>query len=247
MENKLDKFKELDEHLLNDEKPSIYLRQIEEAGLFLDTYPFTMLGNLKKVEQSPEHHPEGNVWEHTLLVVDLAAEGRPASEDARVLMWSALLHDLGKARTTKVRKGRITAYDHDKQGAVLAADFLHEFTDDGEFIKKVSQMVRWHMQILFVNKKLPFADIDRMITEVSIEEIALLSLCDRLGRGNMNEKNRQAEIENIGDFMRECQQHQSKKSTDEIKISSGEKPLVWTTVGRGESIEPSYPETPNSN
>jgi HD superfamily phosphodiesterase len=51
---------------------------------------------LKRVEQQPDHHPEGNVWEHILLVVDLAAEGRHLSEDPRVFMWSALLHDLGK-------------------------------------------------------------------------------------------------------------------------------------------------------
>jgi len=172
-----------------------------------------MLGDLKKVEQSPDHHPEGNVWEHTLLVVDLAAEGKNVSEDPRVFMWSALLHDLGKAHTTKVRRGRITAYDHDKHGAILAAGFLQEFTDDEQFRKKVSRMVRWHMQTLFVVKKLPFADIDKMLSEVSLEEIAMLSLCDRLGRGNMTEKIRQKEIENINNFVQLCRQHQDKTAS----------------------------------
>lgn len=211
MGNKHEKFTEFEEHLLNDEKPSIYFGQIADSRLFSDIYPFTLLGDLKKVEQSPEHHPEGNVWEHTLLVVDLAAEARHASETPRVFMWSALLHDLGKAPATKIRKGRITAYDHDKYGANLAAKFLKEFTDDEDFIKKVSKMVRWHMQILFVVKELPFADIDRMVTEVPLGEIALLSLCDRLGRGNMNEKIRQEEIENIKYFLQKCQQHKDEK------------------------------------
>jgi tRNA nucleotidyltransferase (CCA-adding enzyme) len=211
MGNKHEKLTEFEEHLLNDEKPSIYFRQLADSRLFSDTYPFTLLGDLWKVEQPPEHHPEGNVWEHTLLVVDLAAERRYLSEDPRVFMWSALLHDLGKAHTTKVRRGKITAYDHDKHGAILAADFLKEFTDDEEFIKRVSQMVRWHMQVLFVVKKLPFADIDKMVTEVSLGEIALLSLCDRLGRGDMNEKTKQEEIENIKYFLQKCQQHQDEK------------------------------------
>jgi len=184
MGNKHEKLTEFEEHLLNDEKPSIYFRQLADSRLFSDTYPFT------------------------LLVVDLAAERRYLSEDPRVFMWSALLHDLGKAHTTKVRRGKITAYDHDKHGAILAADFLKEFTDDEEFIKRVSQMVRWHMQVLFVVKKLPFADIDKMVTEVSLGEIALLSLCDRLGRGDMNEKTKQEEIENIKYFLQKCQQHQ---------------------------------------
>lgn len=208
MENKHKIFMEFEDHLLNYERPSIYFRELADSPLFSD-FPFTLLGDLKRIEQPPTHHPEGSVWEHTLLVVDLAAEWKKASEDPRVFMWSALLHDLGKARTTKVRKGKITAYDHDKHGAILAASFLQEFTDDNEFITKVSQMVRWHMQILFVAKKLPFADIDKMITEVPLAEITLLSLCDRLGRGNMNEKTRQAELENVKCFLHACQQHQA--------------------------------------
>ncbi len=213
MGNKDEKFTELEEHLLNDEKPSIYFRKLADSRLFSETYPFSLLGDLRKVEQSPEHHPEGNVWEHTLLVVDLAAEGRYVSEDPRVFMWSALLHDLGKAHTTKVLRGKITAYDHDKLGAILATGFLKEFTDDEEFIKRVSQMVRWHMQVLFVVKNLPYADIDKMVTEVSLSEIARLSLCDRMGRGNMNEKTRQEEMENIKKFLQKCQQHLHAEAT----------------------------------
>ncbi len=200
-------FTEMEQHLLNDEKPSLYLEQLMENRWFIETYPLTLLGDLRKVEQSPVHHPEGSVWKHTLLVVDLAAEGRHLSENSRIFMWSALLHDLGKAHTTRIRRGKITAYDHDKHGAVLASAFLKEFTDDDEFVRKVSQMVRWHMQILFVVKHLPFADIDNMIQEVSPGEIALLSLCDRLGRGNMNEKTRQEELENMKFFLQKCQRH----------------------------------------
>jgi len=200
-------FSEFEEHLLNDEKPSIYFKQAAKNRLFLDNYPFTLLGALKKVEQSPEHHPEGNVWEHTLLVVDLAAERRHLSEDPRVLMWSALLHDLGKVSTTKMRRGKITAYDHDKYGAKKTVEFLKNFTNQKDFIIKVAQMVRWHMQILFVVRKLPFADIDKMLKEVSLREIVLLSLCDRLGRGNMNEQIRETEIDNVKIFLQQCQQY----------------------------------------
>jgi len=199
-------FKEFEYHLLQDEKPSQYFRRLTDSRLFSEIYPFTLLGDLNRVEQQPEHHPEGNVWEHTLLVVDLAAMSRATSEDPRVLMWAALLHDLGKTHTSRVRRGRITAYDHDKLGAVLAAGFLQEFTDDEEFIKKVAQMVRWHMQILFVVKDLPFADIDRMIAEVPLGEIALLSLCDRLGRGELNEAAKQKEMDNLRVFMQKCQE-----------------------------------------
>ncbi len=204
-----EEFAKLEDHLLNDKKPSLYLRRVADNRWFGETYPFTLLADLKEIEQSPVHHPEGSVWEHTLLVVDLAAQGKHLSDNPRVFMWSALLHDLGKAHTTRIRRGKITAYDHDKHGAILAAGFLMEFTDDEEFVSKVSQMVRWHMQILFVVKKLPWADIDTMISEVAPGEIALLSLCDRLGRGDTSEKTREAELENMKYFIKTCQEHQN--------------------------------------
>jgi len=201
------KFMELEEHLLKDEKPSIYISSPENERLFSDVYPFTMLGALKNVPQSPVHHPEGSAWVHTLMVVDMAAIGRNFSADPRALMWAALLHDLGKADTTKEHNGKITAYDHDKHGARLAAAFLKEFTDDKSLVTKVSRMVRWHMQALFVERQLPFADIPKMLSEVPLEEIALLSLCDRLGRGAMNEHKIQKETENIRAFIQKCRQY----------------------------------------
>ncbi|HOB20940.1 MAG TPA: HD domain-containing protein, partial [Candidatus Atribacteria bacterium] len=153
-----DLYYEIDRHLMVDDTPSEYLDSLLKKGLLGD-YPFTMLSSLERIEQSSRHHPEGNVWNHTLLVVDQAALKRDKSSNKRVLMWSALLHDLGKVPATRIRKGKITAYDHDKLGAALAADFLGFFGEDQSFIKKVAAMVRWHMQILYVVKDLPFADI----------------------------------------------------------------------------------------
>lgn len=203
----MEKFTELDLHLMNDTKPSIYFEELRREDLFNEDYPFTLLGELIKVPQSPEHHPEGSVWNHTMLVVDNAAKRKHLSRDSRVFMWSALLHDLGKALTTKMRKGRITSYDHDKVGADLAVKFLRELTGDLEFIEKVSKMVRWHMQILFVVKGLPFADIGKMASEVSIDEIALLGLCDRLGRGRMTGEKQREEEETVMVFVEKCLEH----------------------------------------
>ncbi len=60
------------------------------------------------------------------------------------------------------------------------------------------------MQPLFVNKNLPFKDIETMVKEVSIKEIALISLCDRLGRGDMSEGKREEEIKAIDLFIEKC-------------------------------------------
>ncbi|NLP34949.1 MAG: HDIG domain-containing protein [Clostridiales bacterium] len=174
-------FDSITEHLLMDEVPSQYLNQLSNEPVFKE-YPFNLLLKLKQTEQSKKHHPEGNVWNHTMLVVDEAAKVREQCSDKKAFMWAALLHDIGKASTTRIRKGRITSYDHDKVGADLTEKFLQVFIKDDDFIDTVRALVRYHMHMLYILKKLPFADIKNLLKEVDINEMALLSLCDRLGR-----------------------------------------------------------------
>ncbi len=191
---------EINNHILLDEQPSIFLNSIVNTNIFKE-YPFYMLYKLTETEQSPIYHPEGNAWNHTMLVVDEAAKLRNKSRDERVFMWAALLHDIGKAETTKNKKGKITAYNHETVGADLCVKFLQEFTTDDTFIQKVKGLVRWHMQILHVVKDMPFADIKSMKEETDIREVALLGFCDRMGRTNVDkikEKN------NIILFLEKC-------------------------------------------
>jgi len=197
MITKTEVFKDIEKHLLYDETPSSYLNYISETAPF-EEYPFKWLKDMKSTMQSPKYHPEGSVWNHTMLVVDEAAKERHKSKNMRVFMWAALLHDIGKPGTTKVRKGRITSYDHDKLGAKLAKEFLKEFSQDSEFIEEVSNLVRWHMQILFTLNGLPYGDIEEMKKHTDVEELALLGFCDRMGRTGAN---RDEEIKNIDLFL----------------------------------------------
>lgn len=198
--SKEDIFNEMNYHLLNDEEPSKYFNSIADM-IFFQQHPLELLYKLKEAEQSPKHHPEGNVWNHTMLVIDHAAKRKAKSNNEKVFMWAALLHDIGKPGTTRNRKGKITSYDHEKLGAKLAKDFLREFTTEDIFIEDVSVLVRWHMQILHVVKSLPFADIKTMKQQANIFEVALLGLCDRLGRLNVNVRE---EENNIANFIKKC-------------------------------------------
>ena len=199
-------FKDFECHLLNDERPSIYFHDEIKKEAYFNQYPFHMLKELKEIPQSSKYHPEGNVWNHTMQVVDEATPRKDKSEDERVFMWAALLHDIGKAPATRVKKGRIIAYDHDKIGADMSIDFLKALTDEEEFIDKVSKLVRWHMQILFVVKGLPFAELSRMMSQVSYKEVALLGLCDRLGRGELTDEKIQQEENTIKKFIEKCEE-----------------------------------------
>ncbi len=190
-------FESIQTHLLVDEKPSEFLSGLAEEEK-LSEYPFRLLLDLKGAEQSPVFHPEGNVWNHTMLVVDEAAQRKEQSQDARAFMWAALLHDIGKPATTRKRKGKITSYDHDKVGQKLAREFLALFSNDDTFIDRVCALILYHMQILYVVKGLPYADREGMKEFGDIREIALLGLCDRLGRVGYN---RAEEEKNIQMFL----------------------------------------------
>ncbi len=180
-------FLEITKHLLEDEKPSIYLSSLLQEPWF-SQYPFKMLYDLKGTKQSPEHHPEGDAWNHTLLVVDNAAKIKGLSKNPRVIMWAALLHDIGKPSTTRVKKGKITSYNHDKVGEELAIEFLEYCVENRGFIEEVSNLVRYHMHILYVVRDLPFADRKGLLRETDVREVAMLGYCDRMGRTNQDER-----------------------------------------------------------
>ncbi|NOW08093.1 HDIG domain-containing metalloprotein [Clostridium beijerinckii] len=183
--NEKEIFLNIEEHLISDDKPSIYLENALKNHN-LDNYPFSMISDLRDVDQNPKFHPEGNVFIHTMMVVDQGAVNRERSRDKRVFMWALLLHDIGKKPTTKLRKGRLTSYNHDSVGAEMAREFLTYFNMEEDFIDEVRGLVRWHMQSLFVTKDMKFQNIGDMLRDVDINEIFLVSLSDRLGRGNLD-------------------------------------------------------------
>ncbi len=180
-QEKQELFDKITNHLLTDKAPSKFITEISNQKDY-QCYPFFMLWKLKETEQSPKHHPEGSVWNHTMMVLDEAALVKSKSTDVNAFMWAALLHDIGKPTTTRTRNGKTTSYDHDIAGERLSKEFLDCFSVDQELIEKISSLVRYHMHMLYVQKKLPFGDVKNMLQKVDIEDIALLCRCDRLGR-----------------------------------------------------------------
>jgi len=197
--NDKDIFLNIEKHLLNDENPSIYLEESLKSHI-LDAYPFSMIKDLKEVPQNPKFHSEGDVFIHTMMVIDEGAKIKGKSTNKRSLMWALLLHDLGKKPTTKLRKGKLTSYDHDIVGADMAREFLTYFNEDESFITKVTSLVRWHMQSLFVTKNLKFQNISSMLEEVDANEISLIALSDRLGRGSLDHIEIKNTIDEVNKF-----------------------------------------------
>ncbi|MBR5265696.1 MAG: tRNA nucleotidyltransferase, partial [Clostridia bacterium] len=97
------------EALLTMAKPSEYFEKYKNSGRF------PQLDALVGIEQEPRFHPEGDVWNHTMLVLDRAAQLRCKAENPLGFMLSALCHDLGKVTATAVVDGRIRALGHEEQ------------------------------------------------------------------------------------------------------------------------------------
>jgi putative nucleotidyltransferase with HDIG domain len=204
-------FDKITNHLLTDEKPSEFMEELSERKEF-QNFPFSLILALETAEQSPKYHAEGNAWNHTMLVIDEAARVRIESKDPLVFMWSALLHDIGKPETTRVKKGRITSYDHDKAGERLSREFLEYFSMEEKFIQSVSAMVRYHMHMLYILRKLPYSDLMGLLRKVDVDELALLCLCDRLGRKGADIA---AERKEYGEFLK-LLHYSLEKSMDKI-------------------------------
>lgn len=198
-------FNDIEKHLLEDEKPSLWIEKMRNKGVF-NVKPFKVFSELNETLQEKKHHPEGNAWIHTLMVVDRAAKEKEKSDFPRAFMWAALLHDIGKVRTTMKRNGRWTSYDHDIVGAEMVKSFLDEFQLDDEFKDRVTAYVRWHMQPLYVINHLPFQNIKAMVKEIEPKELGLLCFCDRVGRGNLTKETLNDITEENKLFIRKAEQ-----------------------------------------
>jgi poly(A) polymerase len=110
---------------------------LDESGLLQDLLP--EIASMKGVEQPPEFHPEGDVWVHTLLLLDKLKEASPT------LAWGALLHDVGKPATFRVAE-RIRFDGHVEEGVRLAHGILQRLRSSHEDMEQVEALVAHHMR-----------------------------------------------------------------------------------------------------
>jgi len=177
-------YREFKQLLLLSPEPSLGLRILHECGALAKVHP--LLYSLIGCRQSPENHPEGDVWEHTLQVVDQAALLKEESGDPEVLMFAALLHDVGKPMVTRDKNGKITAYGHDLEGAKLTRRFLYEMNASRRIIESTAELVREHMHpVLLYKQRDQVTDkaVRKLLNRVNVKELLLLSQADFNGRG----------------------------------------------------------------
>jgi poly(A) polymerase len=119
---------------------------LDETGLLVQVLP--EIAKMKGVEQPPQFHPEGDVWTHTLMLLEQLEAGCPLT-----LAWGALLHDVGKPPTFRVAPDRIRFDGHVDVGVAIGAEICRRFRFSNEETRQIVALVENHMK---------FADAPRM-------------------------------------------------------------------------------------
>jgi poly(A) polymerase len=112
---------------------------LDESGLLPEVLP--EVAKMKGVSQPPAFHPEGDVWVHTLMLLESLEPNASAT-----LGWGALLHDVGKPPTFRVAPDRIRFDGHAEVGAKMAEEICRRFRFSNEETEKVTELVSHHMR-----------------------------------------------------------------------------------------------------
>lgn len=178
-------FGELEKALRKAPQPSVFFRELQRMDQMKDW--FGELAALEDVPQDPEHHPEKDVYTHTMMVLDEAAKLREEAQNPEALMLSALAHDMGKALVTEVGKdGRIHAYRHENAGVPVAGRWIRRLNSEKRLNAYVENMTLMHMRPNQAFREHSSVKVTNRMLDQSIcpEDLLLLAKADHLGRLN---------------------------------------------------------------
>ena len=119
---------------------------LDTTGLLQQVLP--EVARMHGVAQPPQYHPEGDVWIHTLMLLENLEAGCPMA-----LAWGALLHDVGKPGTFRVAPDRIRFDGHVEAGLTIAAEICRRLRFANQETEQILALVANHMR---------FADVQKM-------------------------------------------------------------------------------------
>lgn len=153
-------------------KFSQFVKMLDEL-LIVDKI-FGNIDALKEIKQNPKWHPEGDVWTHTIRVVDTLAT------DDFVLNMAGLFHDFGKLITTERKKdGTLGSLGHEGDSVELAKPILRKLKLTNDEIKDILWLIENHMRIKF------FLDMKKskrvaLVKDQRIDKLVDLSIADSM-------------------------------------------------------------------
>ena len=177
-------FEELKKALATD-KPSIFFEVLRKADV-LDAH-FKEINDLIGVLQPEKYHPEGDAYNHTMLVLDYVSQN---AKDLSI-RFSALVHDLGKGLTPK--KEYPHHYGHEDKGVALVGTLGNRIGAKNEWIKAGKVACREHMRGGIFYKMKPSTKVDFIErvskTKLGLDGLQLIVNADKLSGGRIPQGN----------------------------------------------------------
>jgi len=132
--------------MLTEGKARRAFELLDETNLLVEVLPDVT--KMKGVEQPPQYHPEGDVWTHTLMLLQQLEPNSPLT-----LAWGALLHDVGKPATFQRAADRIRFNGHVEVGVAIGAEICRRLRFSNDETHQILALIENHMR---------FADADKM-------------------------------------------------------------------------------------
>jgi poly(A) polymerase len=143
-----------------------------ETGLLAAVLP--PLIAIKGIFQGKPYQPEGDLWDHTMLVLKFLPP-----EPSFTLALAALLHDVGKTSTLAIHNGRMTFHNHEQVGRQIAERICRRLKLSNTERERIAWLVEYH-QYLGEAKRLREAKLKRILASPGIEELLALHRADAL-------------------------------------------------------------------
>jgi len=160
--------------------PSRAFRWMSSVGVIESL--FKELHLLNGIDQGAFWHPEGDVWEHTMLSLDAV----PLELRDIDTMLAILCHDMGKVNTGEWMDeslGKKTFHGHAQAGVEHTENFLRRITDEIAILESVKSLVNYHMSPYELKDNLSKRLVRRLATKVDIPKLMKVHMADRGGRG----------------------------------------------------------------
>lgn len=166
--------------ILMSNRPSLGFEFLKEINA-LPPY----LKALTTTQQRLDYHPEGDVFTHTMLVIDLAALSRDKVNEPLSFMWACLLHDIGKPQVTTV-DGH--APRHNEAGVEAFKEV--KIIQSKKQRQYIETMIMYHMHLMNMarnhSKDIKYLRLLKNIEgKISLNDLIWISCCDKLGRGRV--------------------------------------------------------------
>lgn len=138
---------------------------------------------MKQTQQDPEWHGERDVYTHTLMVLAEVEKLNLPERDKDLLRYVAVLHDIGKPKTTTLEDGRLRSHGHSRLGYHLALELLDATSLNFDTIFQIINLIKYHGEPTWLfEKENPDREVIKMSTNCRLDLLYHFVTCDFKGR-----------------------------------------------------------------